>query len=246
MKQKRKIIFVLISISTLLLLLVFERYYAHQTIVYPNFGISIPAGYSTHGIDVSRYQRKIEWEDVVQMRDKGQRISFAIAKSTEGTTIVDPTFKQNWNQMHEHNLMRGAYLYFHPNRKAAEQAQFFIKHTELESGDLPPVVDIEERHGMSSEKIRKSLKECLDALEQEYDAKPIIYTGADFYEQHLGEAFDSYPLWVAHYEQNDAPRINRKWIMWQHNCKGHVNGIRGEVDFNVVNGNLALLQSLCL
>ncbi|MGYP000897634399 len=246
MKQKRKIIFVLISISTLLLLLVFERYYSHQTIVYPNFGISIPAGYTTHGIDVSRYQRKIEWEDVIQMRDKGQRISFAIAKSTEGTTIVDPTFKHNWKQMSEQNLLRGAYLYFHPNRKPADQAQFFMKHTELESGDLPPVVDIEERHGMSSEKIRKCLQECLDALEQAYHTKPIIYTGADFYEQHLGEAFDSYPLWVAHYEQNDAPRIKRKWLMWQHNCKGHVNGIRGEVDFNVVNGNLALLQSLCL
>lgn len=246
MKQKNKIAFVVIAISTLALLFFFEKYYSYQTIIYPNFGISIPAGYTTHGIDVSRYQRKIEWEDVVQMRDKGQRISFAIAKCTEGTTILDPTFKHNWKQMKEHNLMRGSYLYFHPNRKPTEQAYFFIKHSELEAGDLPPVVDIEERHGMSAEKIRKALKECMDVLEKKYNAKPIIYTGADFYEQHLGEEFDEYPLWVAHYEQANAPRIKRKWMMWQHNCKGRVNGIRGEVDFNVVNGNLALLQSLCL
>ncbi|MBK7764008.1 MAG: hypothetical protein IPI46_11770 [Bacteroidetes bacterium] len=60
-----------------------DRYVFIQTpnIHYPNFGISIPAGYSTHGIDVSKYQKKINWESVVNMRDKGQRISFAIAKA---------------------------------------------------------------------------------------------------------------------------------------------------------------------
>ncbi len=180
------------------------------------------------------------------MRDKGQRISFAIAKSTEGTTIIDPFFKKNWEQIKEHNLLRGSYLYFHPNKNAAAQAKFFIKHTELLSGDLPPVIDIEEAHRMQPAKIRAALQECIDILTEQYHTKPIIYTGADFYTNVLGEEFDDYPLWVAHYEQADAPRINRNWIIWQHNCRGRVNGIRGEVDFNVVQGSLLKLQNLCL
>ena len=99
---------------------------------------------------------------------------------------------------------------------------------------------------MSDKNIQKSLKECADLLEHNYGKKPIIYTNVDFYADKLGEAFDEYPLWAAHYEQCNAPRVNRKWTLWQHNCKGHVNGIRSEVDFNVVNGNLFSLKNLCL
>ncbi|HQW46751.1 MAG: glycoside hydrolase family 25 protein [Bacteroidetes bacterium] len=246
MSANNKIVFITLTLAVIVSLFFYERYYVTQPVLYPDFGITIPAGYTTHGIDVSRYQRKINWDEVVQMRDKGQRISFAFVKCTEGTTIIDPFYKKNWEQLKEKRLLRGCYLYFHPNKKAKQQAEFFIKHADLVTGDLPPVIDIEETHGMNAQKIQASLKECIDILEAHYHAKPIIYTGADFYEHHLQHQFDSYPLWVAHYEQPSAPRIQRDWLIWQHNCKGRVNGIRGEVDFNVVNGNLTLLQSLCL
>lgn len=246
MKKKYKLFFIAISLVTLTSLFLYEKYFFSQPVIYPGFGIRIPAGYNTHGIDISRYQHKINWEEVIKMRDKGQRISFAIAKCTEGTTILDPYFKKNWKKMKEYNLLRGSYMYFHPNRKPKEQALFFIKHTDLSTGDLPPVIDIEEAHGMRPDKIRAALLTCIETLENHYGIKPIIYTGASFYEQNLGTPFDEYPLWVAHYEQAVAPRISRKWIMWQHNCKGRVNGIRGDVDFNVVNGSLAALRSLCL
>jgi lysozyme len=246
MKRKNKIVFIAITLTTLLTLFVYEKYFFNKTIIYPDFGISIPAGYNTHGIDVSRYQHKINWEDVSNMRDQGQRISFAIAKCTEGSTIIDPFFKKNWKKIKENNLLRGSYLYFHPNRKPKEQAEFFIKHADLTTGDLPPVIDIEEAHGLSNGKIREALMICIETLEKKYNTKPIIYTGADFYKNKLGESFDEYPLWVAHYEQAVAPHISRKWIIWQHNCKGRVNGIRGDVDFNVFNGSLSALRSLCL
>lgn len=246
MKKKYKIIFVSISLLTLLSLYFYEKYFFYQTVTYPDFGITIPAGYNTHGIDVSRYQHQINWNEVISMRDKGQRISFAIAKCTEGTTIIDPFFKKNWKNMKEQHLIRGCYLYFHPNRNPKDQAVFFMKHADLQEGDLPPVIDIEDAHGMSVAKIREALLICIETLQNQYHAKPIIYTGVDFYENILGPGFDDYPLWVAHYEQLQAPRIKRKWLMWQHNCKGRVNGIRGQVDFNVVNGSLAALQTLCL
>lgn len=246
MKPKNKVAFIAIAIVVLVSLFLYERYKYNQPVIYPDFGITIPAGYTTHGIDVSRYQCKIDWEEVIKMRDQGQRISFAIAKSTEGTNMVDPFFKKNWRRMKEQNLLRGSYLYFHPNRDAKKQAEFFIKHTDLETGDLPPVIDIEEAHGMSATRVKEALTECIDVLEKKFNVKPIIYTGVSFYERLLGDEFDAYPLWIAHYDQPVAPRIAREWLIWQHNCKGRVNGIRGEVDFNVVNGSLAALQKLCL
>jgi lysozyme len=231
----------------LLIFVVIERFFiSDKPILYPNFGVQIPAGYTTHGIDVSRYQKCIDWEEVSKMRDRGQRISFAITKATEGTHLTDPCLKENWKGMKEHDIMRGAYLYFHPNKSGKAQANYFISKVNLESGDLPPVIDIEETNRMSNLNIQKALKECADVLEEKYGKKPIIYTNVDFYDKRLGDMFNDYPLWAAHYEQCNEPRVKRPWILWQHNCKGRVNGIAAEVDFNVVNGNLFALKELCL
>lgn len=224
-----------------------ERFYLKTTtVIYPNFGISLPAGYTTHGIDVSRYQRKINWELVSQMRDKGQKISFVIIKATEGTNSTDPYFKSNWKNSKDFPLLRGAYLYFHPRKSGAVQAKHFINHVKLEPGDLPPVIDIEETNGQSKAIIQKELNNCIETLQNHYGKDPIIYSGVDFYTKYLQEKFDQYPYWAAHYEEHKAPRIERHWHLWQHNCKGRVNGIEGDVDFNVVNGSLFALQELCL
>ena len=217
-----------------------------HTIRYPGFGIRIPNGYVTHGIDVSRYQQCIDWEQVSLMRDGGHSIEFAIARATEGTDRVDPCFDQNWKGMKEQHLIRGAYLYFHPNRNGEEQAQFFMHHVNLEKGDLPPVIDIEETNNTDDSSIHVVLKQCAVLLEAQYGCKPIIYTNVSFYKNRLGDEFNDYPLWAAHYDQCDTPRIGRSWQLWQHNCKGRVNGIAAEVDFNVVNGNLFTLRQLCL
>jgi lysozyme len=221
-------------------------YFAKKPIIYANFGISIPAGYTTHGIDVSRYQKDIDWDLVSKMTDQGQHLSFAIVKATEGTNLVDNYFSCNWKALQNKSLIRGAYLYFHANKSGKSQAEYFISKVTLEEGDLPPIVDIEERFGMPDVKLRNALQECLNTLEKKYKHKPLIYSNVDFYEKRLGTQFDEYPYWAAHYEQVSEPRIQRKWLMWQHNCKGHVNGIAADVDFNVVNGSLFTLSDLCL
>lgn len=246
MQKKHYITLTLLAVLLGLAYVVEHFYLREATVIYPNFGIALPAGYSTHGIDVSRYQRKINWKLVSEMRDKGQKISFVIIKATEGTNLTDPYFHTNWKNSKEYPLLRGAYLYFHPNKSGVKQAEYFISKVDLQSGDLPPVIDIEETNRQSKSNIQKELKACIEVLTQKYGQKPILYSGVDFYTQHLKGAFDEYPFWAAHYEQLKAPRIERDWLIWQHNCKGRVNGIEGEVDFNVVNGSLFALQDLCL
>jgi lysozyme len=247
MVTKNRIIRVAVFAGIIALAVLAQKiFFQSAPVIYPNFRIPIPAGYSTHGIDVSRYQRKIDWEMVAEMRDRGQKISFAIIKATEGVRLKDPHFDRNWREIEKVPLIRGAYLYFKPSKDGQEQADFFIRHVPLKKGDLPPVVDIEETNRTASPKIRERLKDCLDALQAHYGVKPMIYTNVDFYKQHLGEEFHVYPLWAAHYEQAEKPRIEREWTIWQHSCKGHVNGISAEVDFNVVNGSIFALQELCL
>lgn len=211
---------------------------------YPAFGIPIPENYSIHGIDVSKYQQIISWDVVKEMKVKNVQISFAFIKATEGIVNTDPQFKRNWKKSKQAGVIRGAYHFFLATKDGREQAENFISEVELEKGDLPPVVDIEQTYGVSTTVLKKELKEWLDVVENYYGIKPIIYTGVDFYARHLGKEFNSYPLWAAHYYQYTTPRINRNWDFWQHSEEGRVNGILSKVDFNVFNGDSVQFRNI--
>lgn len=213
-------------------------------VMYQEFGIPIPADYTIHGIDVSHYQHLIAWDAVQHMEVNYIRLGFAFIKATEGVRNVDPFFKRNWRKSRESGITRGAYHFFIVSRDAKVQAKHFIENVSLESGDLPPVLDVEKTFGQPSVQIRKKVKEWLDVVEEYYKVKPIIYTNADFYKVHLQGYFEDYPLWVAHYLQPHQPRISRSWSFWQHSEQGRVNGIRPKVDFNVFNGDSTAFRAL--
>jgi lysozyme len=205
---------------------------------YTAFGIDIPTNYSIHGIDVSRYQQIIDWDNVKQMKVENVQIDFAFIKATEGVNNEDPYFTRNWKRAKEAGMARGAYHFFIATRSGKTQAENFIKRVQIEPGDLPPVLDVEETYGVAPHKLRQRVLEWMQTVEEYYKVKPILYTNVDFYQFYLKDQFDCYPLWVAHYLQKERPRIYRDWQFWQHNEAGRVNGIAAYVDFNVFNGGL--------
>lgn len=241
----------LIVYALLLALIVAAGWYAWKRtrphfVHYPAFGIEIPSNYTIHGIDVSKYQQFIDWESVKEMEVQGVRIDFAFIKATEGLGNMDRHFKRNWKKAKEAGLPRGAYHFFLATKSGKMQAENFISRVELEPGDLPPVIDVEQAYGVAPDKLRKQVREFVDALEYYYDVKPVIYTNVSFYNKYLKGEFDDYPLWVAHYLQKEKPRIGRDWIFWQHSETGRVNGIVNQVDFNVFNGDSSEFQQLLM
>ncbi len=70
------------------------HFYSYRPV--KSFAIRIPASYTIHGIDVSRWQERIDWQRVAKMRDNGIRLQFAFIKATEGEKLVDPYFSRNW------------------------------------------------------------------------------------------------------------------------------------------------------
>jgi lysozyme len=204
---------------------------------YKEFGIPVPAGYTIHGIDVSHYQRVISWQQVKQMEAGGVKIGFAFIKASEGETDEDIYFRKNWKRTKKLGIPRGAYHFFLPQKNAAIQAANFLDLVTLKKGDLPPVLDVEERYGVPAELLRTKIKTWLDKVESSTGVKPIIYSNVDFYQKYLAGHFDDYPFWAAHYQQAGKPRINRNWHFWQHSENGRVNGILSKVDFNIFNGD---------
>ncbi|MFT3748692.1 MAG: GH25 family lysozyme [Agriterribacter sp.] len=223
----------------------YKEYHVHF-VRYSAFGIDIPVNYDIHGIDVSHHQDVIDWGEVKSMNIEEMRLGFAFIKATEGLINVDRMFKRNWFKAREEGVTRGAYHFFLATKSGKKQAENFIAQVNLEPGDLPPVLDVEQLYGVKPKDLRIRVKEWLTTIETYYKVKPIIYTNVDFYDHYLGKEFDEYPLWVAHYLQPQKPRIKRVWTFWQHSETGRVNGIDNRVDFNVFNGDSLAFQQLLL
>jgi lysozyme len=213
---------------------------------YPEFGIDVPVNYAIHGIDVSKYQDIIDWGSVRDMKVGDVQMSFAFIKATEGLGNEDALFQRNWKKIKDAGVVRGAYHFFLATKSGKAQAENFINSVDLQPGDLPPVLDIEQAYGVPGEKLRERAKEWLQTIQDYYHILPIVYTNIEFYRQYLKDDFDGYPLWVAHYLQEERPRIYRDWIFWQHNVGGRVNGIDTRVDFDVFNGDTAEFRKLLI
>lgn len=215
-------------------------------IYYPGFDIPIPRGFQIHGIDVSKYQEVINWQEVKDMTVKDVKIGFVFIKATEGRNLVDSRFHSNWKEAAKQQLPRGAYHFFIPGKNPRRQAKNFTNIVHLASGDLPPVLDVEISRNLPVSQIQKEVKTWLNMVEDHYGIKPIIYTNISFYEKYFEGHFDDYPLWIAHYLEPKQPRTRQNWAFWQHSETGRVNGIKTFVDFNVFSGDSVAFRNLLL
>lgn len=209
-------------------------------------GVCMPCNYEVHGIDISHYQGKIDWELLTHNREAQFPIHFIFLKATEGGDHGDDTFTQNFGQARKYGFIRGAYHYFIPKTDARKQADFFIRTVQLAKGDLPPVLDVETTGKQSPQELKTAVKTWLDRVEAHYGVKPILYTSYKFKKRYLSDSiFNAYPYWIAHYYV-DSVRYEGKWHFWQHTDVGTVPGIEEEVDLNVFNGTMEELLELTL
>ena len=209
------------------------------------YGVCMPAGYKVHGIDISHYQGKINWK-MLEMARQGQfPVHFMFMKATEGGDYADKNFIANFDSAKAHGFIRGAYHFYNPKTDANKQADFFIRSVQLEPGDLPPVLDIEQK-GKDMKKLQDDLKLWLRKVEAHYGVKPIIYASYKFKTRYLNDSvFNSYPYWIAHYYV-DSVRYQGDWKFWQHTDVGTLPGIKEQVDLNIFNGKETELKAMTI
>lgn len=213
---------------------------------YKEYGVCMPYGYDVHGIDISHYQGDIDWMKLSLNQSAIHPIRFVFMKATEGGDLADDTFAQNFDSARAHGFIRGAYHFFNPQTDALKQADFFINTAKLDSGDLPPVLDIERVGRKSKTELVRNLKVWLNKVESHYGVKPILYASHKFKTKYLDDSlFNAYPYWIAHYYV-DSVKYTGKWHFWQHTDVGSIEGIPEEVDLNVFNGTLQDLTNLTM
>lgn len=190
--------------------------------------------FELQGIDVSHYQKSIDWNIIAE-----QNVHFAFIKATEGESFRDSLFCKNWGAIKQAGIIRGAYHFFRPSVDAKIQAQNFINWVDMEDGDLAPVLDVEVLDHASAHELVKGVRTWLNKVEEKFLIKPIIYTNQNFFNKYLAGHFKEYPIWIARYTNWRYPAIQteQNWAFWQYGNKGTLNGISGYVDFNVFNGD---------
>lgn len=200
-------------------------------------------GFSVHGIDVSHYQSKVDWPLVAS-----QNVQFAFVKATEGQSMQDTVFCENWEGIRSAGMLRGAYHFFRPGTSAELQAAHFIASVGLQHGDLPPVLDVEVTDEQPTQVVLAGVRTWLSIVGDHWKIKPIVYTNQKFYNRHLAGQLPAHPIWIARYTDWNVPELadGHPWHFWQYGAQGQMAGIVGDVDFNVFNGNLESLQAMTL
>jgi lysozyme len=199
-----------------------------------------PADYQIHGIDVSKYQGDIDWNEV-----HNSGVKFAWIKATEGGDYVDEKFARNWELAKSAGIPRGAYHFMYWCRPAEQQAQWFVEHVPKDPDALPPVLDVEWNpvsktcpHRLSREAALAEMKTVLNAMQTAYGKMPVIYTSVDFYHDVIEGSLTDYPMWLRCVKGYPAIKYgDRRWHFWQHSEHAHVPGINGNVDENAFFGS---------
>ncbi|HMQ57978.1 MAG TPA: GH25 family lysozyme [Rhizobiaceae bacterium] len=222
---------------------------ARRTIYKAKFGESHPVkfaggaphGHEVHGIDISKYQGRIDWATA---RKGG--VNFAFIKATEGKDHLDETFRRNWDAAAQAGVPRGAYHFYWFCSSAEAQAKWFIRNVPKDAQALPPVLDVEwNSHSRNCRwrptraKVIEKMQTFMSILERHYGKRPIIYTTPDFYKDNLQGQFKNHTFWLrsvkAHPRKLYPNRTN--YGFWQYSGTGRARGITGNVDLNVFNGD---------
>lgn len=209
-----------------------------------NTDLQFAKGGAKLGIDVSKWNKTIDWDEV---KDAG--IEFAIIRcgyrgASSGALVLDPMYEQNIRGAIEADIPVGVYFFTQAvdEVEAVEEASAVISLIEEYDVDYPVFLDSESTGGTGRAdgleadertKIHRAfLKTIADAG---YETG--IYGSRNWLNDQVDmEELSSYKTWLAEYAE--VPEYDGYYHMWQYTSKGTVDGIDTNVDLNLCYMNI--------
>lgn len=195
---------------------------------------------SVTGIDVSYYQKDIDWEKVA-----GDGIEFAMIRlgyrgSEEGQLHLDSRYRENLRGAKKAGLAVGVYFFSQAvtTDEAVEEAKYVIRRIRGKGIKLPVVFDMEPVAGSDriSHLTAREKTEIADAFCQIIERNgftAMVYGNPSWLYNDVELSYlTEYPLWLAHY--TDATDYPYRFSMWQYTEQGRVQGIETDVDINIL------------
>ncbi len=195
---------------------------------------------SKKGIDVSRYQEKIDWRKVAGDGVDYAFIRLGIRGATEGKLVLDTTYEDNMDGALDNGIDVGVYFFTQAldKEEAVEEAEFVLEHLDGYDVTYPIVLDVEEvtTKNPRTEDLTKEerTQACIAFCERIKEAgyTPMIYGNLKTFLLMLDmEQLEEYEKWFAFYQT--PLYFPYEFSVWQYTSTGSVNGIKGDVDMNV-------------
>lgn len=208
-----------------------------------------PKNGKANGIDVSKWQGKIDWTAV-----KKAGINFAYIRigyrAENGVIYEDANAHYNIQQADKAGILIGVYFFSTAvnTDEAVKEAQWTAKQIKSYSVSYPVVYDCEGftdsdsrmKNLTNAQRTDNALAFLTEITKQGYEG--MFYAAKGQIENSalwdISRIEQKYKVWVAHYDSNpypqkETPNYSGKFDMWQYTNKGKVSGIKGEVDLNV-------------
>lgn len=187
---------------------------------------------SRKGIDVSKWQGKIDWKKV-----KKSGVEFVIIREGYGRKFpnqTDKEFHSNMKAAKSVGMKCGIYHFSYAlsESEAVAEAEFCLENIRGYSFEYPVAFDIEidEYARLGKRKLTDICKAFCNRLRKE-GYYVCVYANFNWVTNflYMNELGSSYDLWLARYN-NLADHICG---MWQYSSVGKINGIYGHVDLDV-------------
>ncbi len=193
------------------------------------------------GVDVSKYQKSIDWEEV-----KSSGVDYAILRvgyrgyGSEGRIVIDENFESHASGASAAGIPIGVYFFSQATtvEEAREEADMVIESVKNYNITYPIVFDTEhipDSSARANDLEVSALTEIADAFCQrikDSGYEPMIYANERWLLLHLDlRKLTDYPIWLAAYR--DDLKFPYHIKMWQYTEKGSVAGIEGNVDLNI-------------
>lgn len=189
------------------------------------------------GIDVSKWQRKIDFEKVKEDGASFVIMRIGVQKTLNGELEIDQYYYENMKNAKKAGLKVGVYLYSKATsqEEAIEHANWVIEKLNGTDLDLPIVFDWESWSiwnslNLSLYDINLIADSYLNTVEAN-GYKGMLY-GSKYYLQNIWKNDNNYPVWLAHYTSKTD--YKGEYFIWQICDTGKINGIEGAVDINIL------------
>ena len=209
-----------------------------------NTELQFQKGNARLGIDVSKWNKEIDWQAV-----KEAGIEFAIIRcgyrgAASGALVIDPMYEQNMKGAIDAGIPVGVYFFTQAINEveALEEASMVIRLIEDYDVDYPVFLDSESAGGKGrADKLDVEERTKFHEVFLETVSAAGYETGIYASKNWLNDQIDVtdlsvYKTWLAEYA--DVPSYDEYYHMWQYTSKGTVDGIETHVDLNLCYMNI--------
>ena len=196
----------------------------------------------TFGVDVSKYQKDIDWEQI-----KKAGVSFVIVRigyrgyGASGTLVLDPMFEEHFTNVKNAGLKVGVYFFSQATTEEEAKEEAFACAYVLNGRKLDyPIFFDTEASGASNgsgradglgmeDRTKCAIAFCEEVKAQGY--KPGVYASTLWYRKRVNlNSLKKYTIWNAHYGVASSPI---DCALWQGTCTARLPGYKGDLDVNI-------------